>query len=59
MLGDAQQISRANLGVIEEASFKLSLVQANSGRAPAAPSDSQDDGVRILEGLSDIKLPCR
>lgn len=29
MLGDAQQISLANLGVIEEANLRLSLVQAS------------------------------
>jgi hypothetical protein len=31
LLGDAQQISLANPGVIEETSLRLSLVQASSG----------------------------
>lgn len=56
LLGDAQPISQA---VTEEANLKLSLVQAAFGLAPAAPSDFQHDGVCILEGLSDLKLPCR
>lgn len=59
MLGDAQLIRQANLPVIEEANLKLSLVQAAFRLAPAAPGDFQHDGVCILEGLADLKLPCR
>lgn len=52
------QISLANLGVIEEASLRLSLAQASYWPSPEL-KEPWHNGVRILEGLSDPQLPCR